>query len=221
MKPLSLLAFWMSIPFAMAALPPVEIQSYKLFESGTGEEVVVKGIDYYPRPNAGDLNVNSMDLFTEKHRATWERDIPFLQELGVNAVRLYAVTASENHDAFMCAMEAAGIYVIVALAHDCPTCAVTRDQAPDCYPPELKLQGQAVIHAFSKYANTLAFSAGNEVNHFAPADQPAWNAPCQKKFIRDMRAYIASCPALRKVPVGLVSADSERDKLAKYYKYVV
>lgn len=115
-------------------------------------------------------------------------------------------------------MEAAGIYVIVALAHDCPTCAVTRDTSPDCYPPQLKTQGQAVINAFAKYSNTLAFSAGNEVNNFAPIHLPEWNAPCQKKFLRDMRAYIDSCPHLRNVPIGLVSADTERKELAEYYK---
>lgn len=115
-------------------------------------------------------------------------------------------------------MNAAGIYVIIALAHACPTCAVTGDASPDCYPPELKTQGQQVINAFAKYSNTLAFSAGNEVNHFAPLDHAEWNAPCQKKFLRDMRAYLDSCSDLRKVPIGLVSADTERKALAKYYK---
>ena len=82
-------------------LPPIEIQNYKFFNSETGEEFIVKGIDYYPRPNKGDLNANSIDLFTDEHSDIWERDIPFLQELGVNAVRLYAVNATANHDAFM------------------------------------------------------------------------------------------------------------------------
>lgn len=116
-------------------------------------------------------------------------------------------------------MAEAGIRVIVALAHDCPTCAVTRDGSPDCYPDELKTQGQAVINEFARYSNnTLGFSAGNEVNHFAPLDHAEWNAPCQKKFVRDMRAYIDSCPHLRNVPIGLVSADTERKALAEYYK---
>ena len=119
-------------------------------------------------------------------------------------------------------MQKVGIYVIVALAHDCPTCAVTRESSPDCYPPELKTQGQEVIRAFAKYPNTLAFSAGNEVNHFTPVGVgDEWNAPCQKKFLRDMRAYMGSCVAgsssLRSIPIGLVSADDERENLATYY----
>lgn len=90
-----------SSPFSPSFLSPIEIQAYKFFDSSTGQELVVKGIDYYPRPNKGDLNVNSLDLFTDEHRHIWERDIPYLQELGVNAVRLYAVNASASHDGFM------------------------------------------------------------------------------------------------------------------------
>jgi hypothetical protein len=85
----------------ISALAPVEIKGYKFFDSETGREVVVRGIDYHPRPNSGILNHNSLDLFTERHRRIWERDIPYLQELGVNAIRLYAVDPMENHDAFM------------------------------------------------------------------------------------------------------------------------
>jgi hypothetical protein len=116
-------------------------------------------------------------------------------------------------------MDWAGIYVITDLSHECEgeKCAITGDQAPDCYPVELKTQGQAVINAFAKYNNTLAFSAGNEVNHYAPPSFPEYNAPCQKQFIRDMRAYMNSCSNLRHVPIGLVSADDERDELSLYY----
>jgi len=127
---------------------------------------------------------------------------------------------SITHHIFRCALEKAGIYVVVALAHDCPTCAVTRDAAPDCYPVHLKVQGERVINEFSKYSNVLGFSAGNEVNHFAPPGQPQLNAACQKKFIRDMRAYIERCGrtnGMRHIPVGLVSADNDRDVLADYY----
>ena len=219
---LSAILNWALFVSRIAALNPLEIKGYKFFDSLTGEEVIIKGIDYYPRPNHGNLNQNSMDYFTEEYSHIWQRDIPYFQFLGVNAVRLYAVNGSKNHDAFMCALEAAGIYVIVALAHDCPTCAVTRDNAlPDgkCYPPELKAQGQQVINTFAKYANTLAFSAGNEVNHFAPIHKPEWNAPCQKKFTRDMREYVDSCSKhmMRKIPIGLVAADSDRWENVMYY----
>jgi hypothetical protein len=198
-------------------LNPLVIKYTKFFDSVTGNEVLIKGVDYYPRPNHGDLNKNSLDLFSNLHSNIWERDMVYLKALGVNAIRLYSVNATQNHDEFMCALERHNIYVIVPMAHDCPTCAITRDQAPGCYPPELKQQGMDVIRAFAKYPNTLAFSAGNEVNHYTPLDQPEWNAPCQKKFIADMRSFVASCNTMRQIPVGLVVADSDRLKNAMYY----
>lgn len=197
---------------------PIEIRGYKFFDTVTGDEFRIRGIDYYPRPNAGDLNHNSLDYFTEEHRHIWERDLPFLQQLGVNAIRIYAINSYANHDAFFCTMERAGIYVMIELARDCPGCAIDQDPAPSCYPPQLKLQGQDVVRQMSQYTNVLGFSAGNEVNHYAPNGFPQRNAPCQKKFLRDMRQYVDSCSAnMRKVPIGLVSADSDRDANALYY----
>lgn len=44
------------------------------------------------------------------------------------------------------------------------------------------------------------------------------NAPCQKQFIRDMRAYIQNCGNnMRQIPVGLVLADANRNLAARYY----
>ena len=206
------------LPFcASSALNAIDIQGYKFFDTVTNTSVVWKGIDYYPRPNAGKLNQNNLDFFTEEYSHIWERDIIELSALGVNAIRVYAVDPSQNHDAFMCALDAAGIYVIVGMAAQCEGCAITNDEAPKCYSKELKRRGQLIIKAFARYSNTLAFSAGNEVNYYAPSGKPEVNAPCQKKFLRDMRAYIASCPTMRQVPVGVVIADAERSVNALYY----
>ena len=202
---------------AASALNPIVVKGYKFFDSVTGEEFVVKGVDYYPRTNFGPYDINSYDYFSNKNKAIWERDIPYFKGLGVNAIRLYSVDPEQKHDLFMDALDKAGIYVLVSLVAACPICAVTRQAAPECYPPHLKERGQAVINEFVFYNNTLAISAGNEVNLFAPVGQPEWNAPCQKKFMRDMRQYLAGCPHLRQVPIGLASADSFRPVLAAYY----
>ncbi len=201
-------------------LDSIVIKGYKFFNSRTKENVLIKGIDYYPRPNTGDLNANSVDYFTEEYRHIWERDIPQFQELGINAVRLYSVDTTNDHSAFMCALNAAGIYAIVALATgatNCPTCAITKSEAPNCYHSDLKIRGQAIIKEFSKYTNTLAFSAGNEVNHYVPGSEYQWNAPCLKKFVKDMRAYVDRCEHVRHVPIGLIMADSGRDENTLYY----
>eukprot|EP00549_Striatella_unipunctata_P001117 CAMPEP_0118688982 /NCGR_PEP_ID=MMETSP0800-20121206/9221_1 /TAXON_ID=210618 ORGANISM="Striatella unipunctata, Strain CCMP2910" /NCGR_SAMPLE_ID=MMETSP0800 /ASSEMBLY_ACC=CAM_ASM_000638 /LENGTH=518 /DNA_ID=CAMNT_0006586299 /DNA_START=80 /DNA_END=1636 /DNA_ORIENTATION=+ len=230
----------------VTSLSPLTIRGNQFFDLVTRKHVAIRGIDYFPRPNSGRLNRNSQDLFTEAYRRVWERDLVYLRELGVNAIRLYAVEPAKSvanskdstpeqirlssHDGFMNAMNEAGIYVMVEVASDCPTCAVTRDKAPTCYPNELKERGMMVIREFSRYNNTLAFSTGNEVNHFAPPHRPEWNGPCQKKFLADMRKFmkeissgneaVLNAPhsdAHRRIPIGLIVADSDREVNAAYY----
>lgn len=73
-----------------SSLNPLIVKGTKFFDSVTGDEVVIKGVTYYPRPNDGYLNRNSFDFFTSQYKSIWERDIPYLQALGINAVRLYS-----------------------------------------------------------------------------------------------------------------------------------
>ncbi|RLN50535.1 hypothetical protein BBJ28_00014066, partial [Nothophytophthora sp. Chile5] len=199
---------------------PIVIKGYKTFDAKTGEAFAVKGIDYYPRPNTGDLDVNNLDFFTDDMQAVWEPDIEYLAEAGANAVRLYAVDPSQSHDAFMCALRAKGMYALVDLGASCENCSITVDEYPACYPSALKTRGEQIIAEFAQYDNVLAFSAGNEVNNIV---DDAWtNAPCQKKFIRDMRSFIGSCASFRNVPVGVVMADPDttnnnREVNSKYY----
>lgn len=202
-------------PFA----PPAVLRGRHIYNSISGDPVPVRGINYYPRPNTGPLTqTNSIDFFTEEYRHIWERDIAHFQALQVNVVRVYAVAPGVSHDGFLCALKAAGIYLIVGLAADCLGCAITTtDAAPDCYPAELKERGQFIIAEFARYDNVLAFSAGNEVG--LSAATPQTNAPCQKQFIRDMRAFIDGChETIRRIPVGLAIADVEREGKILYYR---
>ena len=201
----------------VAQTPPVEISGYRFFEVTTGDSVNWKGVNYYPRANSGPYNENNLDFFHDEFRHVWERDIEFFKELGVNAIRLYAVDPAKNHDSFMCALQQLGIYVIVGLAANCIKCAITAPPAPYCYPSELKERGEKIINEFARYDNVLAFSGGNEINLFVDGLYPESNAPCQKKFVRDMRAYIDSCEGMRSIPVGLVIADISREANALYY----
>lgn len=199
-------------------IAPAILKGKRFFSSRTGDYIPIKGVNYYPRPNDGELaQTNSVDFFTEEFRYVWERDIAHFVKLNVNAVRIYAVNPGLNHDAFMCALKSAGIYVIIGLAADCENCAIGEEPAPDCYHPDLKSRGEFIIHEFSRYDNVLAFSAGNEVNIVVPFEEPQMNAPCQKKFMRDMRAYIKGCPSMRQIPVGVELADTKRKLNSQYY----
>ena len=95
---------------------PVVITGYKMFEAVTGAPFAAKGVDYYPRPNAGELDENNLDFFTDDHEHLWSKDIEQFKKLGINAIRLYSVDPSKSHDAFMCALRANGIYALVDLA---------------------------------------------------------------------------------------------------------
>ncbi|GLD95307.1 hypothetical protein PINS_up003951 [Pythium insidiosum] len=212
---LSTLAAVATSSLVAAYTNPLTIQHYKFYDSKTGKYVGVRGVDYYPRPNAGELDVNNYDFFTDDHADIWGPDIEELAALGANAVRLYAVDPTKSHDRFMCALRSRGMYALVDLGASCENCAVTKDKFPTCYPAELKTRGEQIITAFAKYDNVMAFSAGNEVNHFAKVASD--NAPCQKKFIRDMRAFLGKCKTLRDVPVGVVLADKDRQDNAIYY----
>ncbi|TDH66890.1 hypothetical protein CCR75_004141 [Bremia lactucae] len=199
---------------------PITVKGYKLFDLTTGDAFGVKGINYYPRPNAGELDTNNVDFFTDDHEEIWRPDIEHLAQAGANVVRLYAVDPSKSHDLFMCALRAKGMYAIIDLGANCENCSITLDEFPTCYPIALKTRGELIISEFAQYDNVLAFSAGNEINHIV---DDAWtNAPCQKKFIRDMRVFLGSCNNFRAVPVGVVLADPDtpsnnREVNAKYY----
>lgn len=207
-----------------ARLDPILPKGKRFFHSVTGEYFPIKGIAYYPRPNVGDLSVtNSVDIFTEDFRDLWEQDIDYLEELGVNTIRIYGVDPSKSHDAFMCRLQQAGIYAIIGLLADCKDCGISPSQAPKCYDKSLKLRGEFIINEFSKYTNTLMYSAGNEATLFAPDREIQLNAPCQKKFLRDMRNYVHTCSAVtasilpRPIPVGMVNWDGERELQARYF----
>lgn len=49
--------------------------------------------------------------------AACARDLPFLQQLGVNAIRIYSVNSSLNHDDCMNAFSKAGIYTMYVVEH--------------------------------------------------------------------------------------------------------
>jgi 1,3-beta-glucanosyltransferase GAS5 len=201
-------------------LTPLKIYGKHFFNEETKEYFPINGIAYYPRPNDGLYDDVAIDFFTEDFRNVWERDIEEVKALGVNFVRIYAVAPGEDHDGFFCALKNAGIYVLLELSATCEGCAITDDKPPACYPDTLKTRGEYIIYLFSKYDNIIGFSAGNEVGLLETSQgKPEVSGPCQKKFIRDMRAYVQSCAAggMRQIPIGVIVADSDLESHALYY----
>ncbi|TMW59267.1 hypothetical protein Poli38472_004336 [Pythium oligandrum] len=204
-----------------AWVAPIITKGNKFFDSESGNEFRLKGVAYYPRPNAGELyKVDNYDWTTDDHEKIWSPHIERMKELGVNTIRLYSVDPSKSHDKFMCACSNAGIYVLVGMAATCKDCAIPDEESPACYPSALFSRAQMVYNAFAVYDNTLGFSVGNENNlQMLHGKDGTTTAPCVKAFLRDVRRYAKNCAGqLRTVPIGLDIADIlPRSQWLEYY----
>ncbi|GMF09945.1 unnamed protein product [Phytophthora lilii] len=205
-----LLVLLASLPLSAAWLAPIVAKGNKLFDSETGLEFRIKGMAYYPRPNAGELaDVSNYDWAADEHEDVWKPHLEVMKDLGVNTIRLYSVDPSVLHDRFMCACSEAGIYVSVGMAAPCKGCSVADVAAPECYPDGMLTRMQMVYNAFAVYDNTLFFSVANEPNLISvDGDTGEAVMPCIKAMIRDIRDYADSCVgSLREVPIGVEMAD--------------
>ena len=103
----------------------------------------------------------------------------------MNAIRVYYIDPTKNHDECMNAFADAGIYVIADLP--APVNGSFIDRENPLWDDELYARYTSVIDAMGGYTNTLGFFAGNEVST-EPSNTDA--APFVKAAIRDMKKYV-------------------------------
>ncbi|KAH8992101.1 carbohydrate-binding module family 43 protein/Glycoside hydrolase family 72 protein [Lactarius akahatsu] len=129
------------------------------------------------------------------------RDIPLLQQLGVNSIRVYSVNASLNHDSCMQGLSSAGIYTILDL-----TLPVNGsiDRSSPAWTTNLLDSYINTIDAFSKYDNVLAYNVGNEVV-VSPNGTTA--ATFVKAAARDTKAYLTSKSSSALVGYAAIDGD--------------
>ncbi|KAJ7913621.1 Glucanosyltransferase-domain-containing protein [Mycena leptocephala] len=99
------------------------------------------------------------------------RDLPFLQTLGINAIRAYSM------------LSGAGIYVILDLTLPLNGSIDTKIPA---WGTNVLDQYITTINTFSKYDNVLAYNVGNEVLTSIATNA----APFLKAAARDVRMYL-------------------------------
>ncbi|GJE87723.1 glycoside hydrolase family 72 protein [Phanerochaete sordida] len=182
-----------------------------------GSRFYIKGVAYQPQ---GSVTASSSNPFGEPDSFTdpladstgCTRDLPFLQQLGVNVIRAYSVDSTLNHDSCMSALSGAGIYTIIDLS--LPVNG-SIDRASPAWSTNLLDQYINTIDAFSKYDNVLAYNVGNEVITAANATNAA---AFIKAAARDTKAYLASknSPAL----VGYAAIDADDDWLVPLANYL-
>ncbi|XBW36982.1 hypothetical protein QEN19_002562 [Hanseniaspora menglaensis] len=190
-------------------LPSIEIKGNKFFNSNNGSQFYIRGVAY----QADSANATSDSTITDPlaDYTTCSRDIPYLQELNTNVIRVYALNVTQNHTQCMQALNDAGIYLIADLS--IPGESIDRDSP--AWTVELFERYKSVVDEFHSYSNVLGFFAGNEVSN-------AWNNTDASAFvkaaIRDTKAYISE-KGYRSIPVGYSSNDDSVTRLdmAEYF----
>ncbi|KAK3713165.1 hypothetical protein LTR37_008598 [Vermiconidia calcicola] len=190
-----------------AAVDPIVVKGAKFFTKDGGAQFFIKGVAYQLTvTGASDANAYIDPL---ADGVACQRDIPYIQRLGMNAVRVYAVDPTLNHDDCMNGFAEAGIYVLADLT--APGAAIRSDRPT--WDADLYDRFTSVVDALQGFTNTMAFFAGNQVvDEASNADV----APVVKAAIRDMKRYI-SAKGHRRIPVGYASNDnSVSDTMARY-----
>lgn len=200
----------MLLTFGMADdLPAIEIVGNKFFFSNNGSQFYMRGIAYQADTANATSGATINDPLADFD--TCSRDIPYLQQLDTNVIRVYAVNTSLDHSKCMDALNDAGIYVIADLSS--PKISVNR-KSPS-WDLEIFDRYKSVVDMFANYSNVLGFFAGNEVtNDASNTDASAF----VKAAIRDTKAYIKE-QKYREIPVGYSSNDDAdtRVSIADYF----
>ncbi|KAI9743304.1 MAG: 1,3-beta-glucanosyltransferase gas1 [Claussenomyces sp. TS43310] len=197
---------------AATQVDPIVIVGQHFFYKTNGSEFFIRGVAYQ-----SDVSTNG----TTSGTATFSdpladanacaRDIPLLQKLQTNVIRVYAINATNDHSACMNMLANAGIYVLQDLSN--PSYSI--DRSLPSWNTELFASYAAVVDEMQQYTNTLGFFAGNEVSNQANnTDASAF----VKAAVRDMKAYIKT-KGYRTIGVGYATNDDKdiRIPLADYF----
>ncbi|KAF5093234.1 hypothetical protein D0Z00_004171 [Geotrichum galactomycetum] len=192
-----------------SAVPEIVIKGNKFFYSNNGTQFFMRGVAYQQQLQ----NSTSGDSFTDPlaDGDSCKRDLPYLQKLQTNVIRVYAINTSVNHDECLNLFAENGIYVVADLSE--PGLSISRDSPS--WTVELYNRYTEVVDEMAQYSNVLGFFAGNEVtNNNTNTDA----SPFVKAAIRDTKAYIKS-KSYRSIPVGYSTNDDAdtRDYLADFF----
>ncbi|PGH04386.1 hypothetical protein GX51_03545 [Blastomyces parvus] len=212
MKFSSLLAGAALAGSALAAdLDPIVIKGSKFFYKSNGTEFFMRGVAYQQEISSNGTTNKNGYKDPLANVAACKRDIPLLQELQTNIIRVYAVDPEADHTECMEMLQNAGIYVIADLSE--PHTSINRDDPK--WDIELYQRYTAVVDELAPYSNVMGFFAGNEVsNNKSNTDASAF----VKAAVRDTKAYIKQ-KGYRPIGVGYATNDDAeiRDDMADYF----
>ncbi|KAJ9628885.1 hypothetical protein H2203_002790 [Taxawa tesnikishii (nom. ined.)] len=197
---------------ALADVDPIVIKGSKFFYKTNGTQFYMRGVAYQQ-----DVTANSTDSsdtsFTDPlaDAAGCKRDLPYLQQLRTNTIRVYAIDPTKDHSQCMQMLQNAGIYVVLDLSQ--PSESINRDSPT--WNDELYARYTSVVDSMANYTNLLGFFAGNEVSN-APNNTDA--SAFVKAAVRDTKAYIKA-QGYRAIGVGYATDDDAhiRENMANYF----
>ncbi|GHJ88206.1 hypothetical protein NliqN6_4608 [Naganishia liquefaciens] len=202
------------------ALPQITRKGKYLYDP-SGTRFYIKGIAYQPQgrlsessqANAENGNFPEPSSYIDplSSPANCTRDLPYLQQLGVNALRVYSVNPELDHSECMKTFNDNGIYILLDVSLPLNG---SIDRASPTWSTNLLDAYISTIDTFLPYDNILAFNIGNEVINL-PTNTDA--APFVKAAARDIKAYLRSRGSSALVGYSSVDGDRDfRDPLANY-----
>lgn len=164
-------------------------------------------MDYQPGGSSGFQHGN--DPLTDIDGLA--RDIFLFQKLGINAIRVYSVDPTVNHDQAMTMLNAAGIYVFLDV-----NTPIDQEHLVDMMPWTSYTPGYlnhvfTVLEVFENYDNLAGVLAGNEVVFQDGSGGPA--PPYVKATVRDIKNYMKK-NMKRQLLVGYANADKLEFRLS-------
>ncbi|KAF2459577.1 Glucanosyltransferase-domain-containing protein [Lineolata rhizophorae] len=199
---------------AQTELDPIVIKGSKFFFKTNGTQFYMRGVAYQQEVGTnGTIGDDDSSDYSDPlaDPAGCRRDIPLLQELRTNIIRVYAIDPEQDHSECMGMLADAGIYLIADLSQ--PKESINRDDPS--WDDDLYTRYTSVVDSLANYTNVLGFFAGNEV-----PNQPNNTASSAfvKAAVRDTKAYIRQ-QGYREMGVGYATNDDAeiRENLADYF----
>lgn len=192
-----LISLWLIFSSVNADFPTVDIVGNKFFYSNNGSQFYIRGIAYQKDTSEISEPVEFIDPLSNP--SVCARDIPYLQELNTNVIRVYAIDPSLDHDECMEMLQDAGMYVIADLSS--PKASIITDNPS--WNLDLFKRYTSVLDELQKYDNVLGVFAGNEVITDSSNIEAA---PFIKASIRDMKNYLIE-NNYRQIPIGYSAND--------------
>jgi hypothetical protein len=182
-------------------------QGSRFFYEKTGAQFFMRAIEYEDSGAQAVPNVTSSFIDPLEDGARCARDIPYLQELGINTLLIYYVRPDALHSSCMRKLRAAGIYVLVFLRRQTGYDArIGDDFETDVWSYSQQRLWTGVMGDLASYSNVLGFFI----------EVLSWEyLPFTKATIRDLKEYMRAS-GNRAIPIGFYGLDYETFALSEF-----